>query len=548
MQMGRISIGEWEPIMAEDVLQENGGQILSDENTESLESVYTNLPEVYLYGEFAGTDGSQMEAYLGEERLDFIWDKTFQETGDAIYYYVLLDISGSIPDAYFSEIKSGILEIQENLRAQDRLVLCAFGEEVRLLSDGSQDEARLEEILNGLDNGDQQTLLFEAMAQMSSIAEGVKAEECRRRVMVVFSDGEDIAVGKKQAQEALANLKDKGIPLYAMCIGETDRSNINSFGEFARNTGGKLILLEKGGILQASSDLTDELLNMRELKFSSDGNRVTNKRDTVTLHLKESDRTLSMEVINSRWIPDTVAPTMEKGEIAGDRLMRIRFSEPVLGSEDLSNYQVTLNGERVAVSGISQGEPGTDSVFLSLGEDLQTGTYYVECINITDNSMEKNPVQNSVTIEAVVEKEPEPEDNSGPILLLVLAVLILAAAVAAAVGKLKKRTDKEKEPQKDFVVNAEISMEGKPTVNTQWKMAGSLIIGRGMDCDVRIDEPRVSSPHFLLERKGKRLYLTDLKSKNGTRLNGKAAEPGKKTAVASGDSIQAGPVRIRIRW
>ena len=540
--MERYMIREW---------ADEGFGVLSDENTENLESVYANLPEVYFYGWFGEQTGDQMEAYLGDEKLDFVSQTTFEETGAGIYYYVLLDISGSIPQSYFNEIKEGILEIQKNLRGQDRLILCSFGEEVTLLSDGNSDEAGLREILETLDNEDQQTLLFEAMAQMSNLADGIKAEECRRRVMIVFSDGEDIAVGKKQAQEALKNLTDKGIPLYAMCIKETDRANINSFGEFARNTGGRLVLLEKGGILQASDDLTEQLLKTQELKFSADGNQVTNQKENAVLRFTNTDKTLSREVENVRWIPDTTAPVIENGATIGDRQIRLVFSEPVNGTENISNYRVRCGERDVPISGISQSDQNSDTVVLSLAENLETGTYYIECTNVTDNSMEKNPVENTIEVVSTVsEQPPETENDSGPVLLLVLVLMILTIVIAASVSKIgkKKKETKKTEENTPFSLKAQISMEGKPTVYSQWKIEDRLVVGRGKSCDIQVEDSRVSTMHFALERIGNRIYITDLKSTNGSSVNKVKLQPGQRIEVNPEELIEAGPLSVRLRW
>lgn len=49
-----------------------------------------------------------------------------------------------------------------------------------------------------------------------------------------------------------------------------------------------------------------------------------------------------------------------------------------------------------------------------------------------------------------------------------------------------------------------------------------LLIGRAMDNDVVIEEPRVSRYHAEIRLRGDCFYLRDLKSTNGTRLNGEA--------------------------
>jgi len=49
----------------------------------------------------------------------------------------------------------------------------------------------------------------------------------------------------------------------------------------------------------------------------------------------------------------------------------------------------------------------------------------------------------------------------------------------------------------------------------------SLIVGRGAECDVRLPDQRVSRLHFRLERRGDELWVEDLGSRSGTRLNGR---------------------------
>src|SRR4051794_29416613 len=46
------------------------------------------------------------------------------------------------------------------------------------------------------------------------------------------------------------------------------------------------------------------------------------------------------------------------------------------------------------------------------------------------------------------------------------------------------------------------------------------LVGRGPDCDVRLDDNTVSSAHLEIARHGSALVATDLGSLNGTVLNG----------------------------
>jgi phosphoserine phosphatase RsbU/P len=48
-----------------------------------------------------------------------------------------------------------------------------------------------------------------------------------------------------------------------------------------------------------------------------------------------------------------------------------------------------------------------------------------------------------------------------------------------------------------------------------------LVVGRGAECDVQLPDQRVSRQHFRLERRGEELWVEDLGSRAGTRLNGR---------------------------
>ncbi len=45
---------------------------------------------------------------------------------------------------------------------------------------------------------------------------------------------------------------------------------------------------------------------------------------------------------------------------------------------------------------------------------------------------------------------------------------------------------------------------------------GDTVIGRGSDCELHVDDPTASRRHTLVRRKGERITVTDLGSRNGT--------------------------------
>jgi hypothetical protein len=72
------------------------------------------------------------------------------------------------------------------------------------------------------------------------------------------------------------------------------------------------------------------------------------------------------------------------------------------------------------------------------------------------------------------------------------------------------------------------------------------VIGRSDDCDIQLDDPEVSRHHAVIFRKGGRLWVQDLGSANGSRVNGIAvgAEP---LEIGPGDMLSFGPATFAVR-
>jgi ABC transport system ATP-binding/permease protein len=79
-------------------------------------------------------------------------------------------------------------------------------------------------------------------------------------------------------------------------------------------------------------------------------------------------------------------------------------------------------------------------------------------------------------------------------------------------------------------------LEGfQPTGNTILQEARAIIIGRGEECELRLDHPEVSRNHARIHQVGDNYWLFDLDSTNGTFVNGM---PVKRAELHEGDLIQ----------
>jgi len=74
----------------------------------------------------------------------------------------------------------------------------------------------------------------------------------------------------------------------------------------------------------------------------------------------------------------------------------------------------------------------------------------------------------------------------------------------------------------------------------------SASVGRGPDNDVMIDDPSVSKRHAIIFQTPKGYSIEDLRSQNGTWINGTLITSGKKTGIENGIPISIGNVLVSI--
>jgi pSer/pThr/pTyr-binding forkhead associated (FHA) protein len=71
--------------------------------------------------------------------------------------------------------------------------------------------------------------------------------------------------------------------------------------------------------------------------------------------------------------------------------------------------------------------------------------------------------------------------------------------------------------------------------------AEPLVIGRLPECEIVLQDSNVSRRHAELRRSGDGVFVTDLGSTNGTRVNG---TPIREQMLTSGDEVSVGSTRL----
>src|SRR5689334_18636210 len=75
----------------------------------------------------------------------------------------------------------------------------------------------------------------------------------------------------------------------------------------------------------------------------------------------------------------------------------------------------------------------------------------------------------------------------------------------------------------------------------------TIIIGRLKTCDLVLTDGLASRQHFKITRNGENFSISDLKSHNGTYLNGEKIEPEKEIELPLGATVRAGETLLAVR-
>lgn len=531
-----------------------------------IEQISLDMPDVRIYYR-SDRQEQKPEAYLGGEILNYDRSSQFSELGEGVDYYILLDVSASIPDSQFANIKDGIINFISSKGEKDKCFLLTFGDTSNLVLNGSENPQDAAAVIQGLTNDDMETVLFQTLVQTADMIDKAAQTEEKRRVIITITDGEDCVTGQATSNEAVSELNHKGIPMYAIAVDVGKEEYINSFGELARNTGGTLSIFNSGTCLELMNQIRSTVENSYVAFFHSDTNVASNTREDLTVKFPDQQVTDTKEVIPTRWIPDTEAPTVTKWEKKNDKELKLTFSEKVLNADRPADYKVERDGEAIAVDSVFYSEKKESYAILTFKDKLYKGNYKIKFSGITDCSMEKNSISKMESFD--LDGAGKGKSAAFWMSLLAGVIAVVAAGVIIVVLVVYKKVKKNKGviyvdgkaalasnvdvkqhvsvvslPQKTVTFLLQNQIGGKSELKIT--INGSAMAGRSDDCDIYFDDSKMSRQHFALETDGTDVYITDLESSNGTFVNG--VRLNRRRKLLPNDEITAGNIQTKIVW
>ncbi len=531
-----------------------------------IEQVITNMPSVEMYVRSSEIpDKDDLEICLLEEVLTVNNIQLYSEKNEGTDYFVLVDISNSMPDSYCKEIKNALNDFMDTVSDRDKVILMSFGEEVTTMLKGNESADERKQAVDRIDNKDRKTLMFEAIMQTADLADELKSDN--RKIVLVFTDGEDFAVGTSTSNEASKALSERNMPVYALGIKDTAKENLNAFGEFARGLGGNLNVFSAKETSSVLQTVIENINNTWVIELSAKTNYINHQMNVISLKIPSSGIVRRKAVMLGTSIADRIAPTIVNVEKVKVNQLKVTFSEDVLGGELATSWSVFTEDKSLPV--VTAAYDSGSVVLLTFEENLYTGHYKVEAPGLVDNSMEKNSVTGAFELD-VDGVKPTPNwlifiKEWLWLICIVLVVSLLLVVVfvwskikrnkgivyfdgkAALASNISQRQRVSLSNEKGFAVSLEIVSGSLGEGNViQTNIYKSLIVGRASFCDLSLEDGRMSRQHFALEHKDGEVFITDLQTTNGTFVNGVRVYNNHK--LHSGDVIVAGSLKMKIIW
>ena len=558
-----------------------------------------NKPEVTVYfdlpDDLPNSGNFNMEellatASLAGEELTPVSLEPFEDSGEGVWYIFVIDVSTSMKSNQIAAIRGSIEDIAGNLGKSDRFTLISFGVTVDVLVDLSGNEQEIIDAADTLRANQRGTLFYDSIVKAFELAAQHGAGIPERRAVFVFSDAGDVNVGGYIRQEVEDLLAKTDVALYAMGFNNVTRDALDAFGAKARMTpDGGIDVVTHSTVRDAVRVRTDSMKSGYVARFTSRTNMTGSEPETLILDVGSAETAVfraAADVTPTRWIPDHTPPEIKSAQQTASETIQIEFSKPMLGADKPEGYHIEdTDGNLVVVRAVTYNDV---DFFTTIAIDTppRSGKLKISFPGITDESMERNVPEQSVTIEFKVEEAasapppvdptPPPVEIKEPIpplvwlfgsLLIALVVVGVSMAVIKSRGGLVKvdgklrfagnpkeevfiSEEKVEAEQYKFIttkppeINLRIMDGSGRTRDISTPVQGSLFIGRAAGNDIVFDDKRMSRQHFAIEAKNGSFSIINLSETGGTMLNG--VKIGSPRPLAKSDRIEAGSITFTV--
>ena len=142
--------------------------------------------------------------------------------------------------------------------------------------------------------------------------------------------------------------------------------------------------------------------------------------------------------------------------------------------------------------------------------------------------------------------EEQPENAALPLVIGIGAVVLVGILAAVVLGRRKKPEEVPQPAPAGIYMRLEVVRGAQGTERTEFTLRDELQIGRDPACDIVFDDETLSLRNSRVFLDQGAVYLEDLQSQNGTRVNGSPV--GAPVRLRSGDEIAVGDAVFRLKF
>lgn len=423
---------------------------------------------------------------------------------EGIAYLFAVDISRSLKDSQFEEIRAALSDCISNLGESDSAAILAFGDDVTVVHEYTHDRDALRSSIASLGATDNTTQLYGGIMQAINVIRRADPSLPDRRAVILISDGLDDNPAGFTESEVLSRLKETHIPFYAVGVS----SKINN-AEKALTNLGTLMRASGGSVFHTTADQTGQALSTLRAYISSTS-------------LLVADIPHEAADGQSRYIH----VTLTRGGISADDGLDLRLLpfNALLPSESSTPVPTPMPSQAGAPS-----------------------------------------VTTAPTEAAPPTEQPDALPSGGslmPWILIIPASLVLAVLLMVLIPRMQKKDAPSPaaipEPPADGTVLLSEECEDELALQIREVRADverlfsvnirdTIKIGRLVERNTLvIDDPAVSREHCVLRYEDGRLTLTDLTDKNHTRVND--VKVAAEILLHSGDVLTLGRTQLTLTF
>ncbi|MDO4987634.1 MAG: FHA domain-containing protein [Synergistes sp.] len=220
--------------------------------------------------------------------------RPFSRKDEGIAIVFLVDVSSSVSQRRFAELKNAMCVVIKQLKPKDKVAVVSVGEQVNVCQDYTSETKTLLYTVQQLKARDSQTSLNSGVISALKLA-GIKNTSLpKRRMVILASDGMDDSASSATAAEVRDAIDETHVPIYTLFYDDAKKKSslrdkeAHSVGEYARRSGGtfydlkaasfadvfKRIFSEEEKISVAEFNVSDAVADGRKVRASlvySDG-------------------------------------------------------------------------------------------------------------------------------------------------------------------------------------------------------------------------------------------------------------------------------------